>query len=108
MKSYRLVLGPFVVALVLALAGCAGGARTPLAGGDPQACLATCRQLDADCRADSRSAAACQGVAAAPGECDRLDGDPRRACLSRQLDCASGNQQHCEVRRATCVQSCGL
>jgi len=95
------------IAWVLLLAACASDGRTPLAGGDPQVCMATCQRLDADCRADPRSAPVCKG-ATSPDECGRLDADARRACLSRGLDCASASQQHCQVRRETCVQSCGL
>jgi hypothetical protein len=100
-------VAPMALAWVLVLAACTSSRSTPLAGGDPQACMATCERLAADCRADRRSAPVCKG-ATSPDQCEHLDGDARRACLSRGLDCALPLQAHCEARRATCVQSCGL
>ena len=107
MKSRCIFRAPMALAWVLVLAACTSSGRTPLAGGDPQVCMATCERVAADCRTDPRSAPVCKG-ATSPAECDHLDGDARRACLSRGLDCALPSQAHCQARRATCVQSCGL
>ncbi len=63
MNNRRNFLAPMALAWVLVVAACSSSGRSPLAGGDPQACMATCERLAADCRADPCSAPVCKGAA---------------------------------------------
>lgn len=105
--NHRLLRAPMALAWVLALAACTSSGRTPLAGGDPQACMVTCARLAADCRADPRSSLVCRS-APSPDQCEQLDGGARDACLSQGMGCLNPSQALCQAHHATCVQSCGL